>query len=487
MNDGVESTSSLDKVDNSGMQYAQFAQSNKHIQTLVDQSSRVATLVDNAARIPKDTSIPLSWSKQRAKQRWNVKSNQKPDDIRLDRILKQRDKWFSQESQRLHQYSNQWNALYQSLLSMTTKRETGIRRNQQVILKNMTNIMDEKKKIEQQYYQKHFLTRLIKCMMFFFAQYEWNPSMRTDEKWCSQAQDYLSMTSIIPQHVLTAMRRQLFSMIKLYGGFLVRHKAAMITTRCQAIDTLSRFTLADLYIWQFESEHTTVDYTHKDICERCKRPMILIKKQAMMTCKCSGVMVPYQNMTNNSSEYGKSNAVTTSEYERFKFFVQWLSQYRTGSKKIDPEVVCKVKMTLLERGYSNKHEVKMTTVKNVLKHLGLKQYIKYHAKLANIINGVKHSEFTDEQYQELIERFNMVEAAFSKLKGTDQIKRENFPNLPFVVAQIVRTNNWTEHMQTFRVQRVANSLKKQMQDWQVYTSVLQQIDKKYKWPCLPPN
>jgi hypothetical protein len=81
----------------------------------------------------------------------------------------------------------------------------------------------------------------------------------------------------------------------------------------------------------------------------------------------------------------------------------------------------------------------------------------------------------------------MIEVAFSKLKGTDLIKRENFPNLPFVVAQIVRTNNWTEHMQTFRVQRVANSLKKQMQDWQVFTSVLQQIDKKHKWPCLPPN
>jgi hypothetical protein len=431
--------------------------------------------------------IPQSWSKQRAKQRWNSKTNQKPNDVRLERILRQRDKWFIQEPQRLDQYCDQWNTYNQMLVSC--KREPCARRNQLVYLKYMTRAMDEKKRIESQYYQKHYLTRLINCMMFFFDQYEWNPSICNEQKWCTDAHEYLLLhkSHLIPVHILTAIRRRLFSIIKQYSGYLVRNKSAMITTRCQAIDTQTRFTLADLYIWQFESEHTTVDYTHKDICERCKRPMILIKKQAMMTCKCSGVMVPYQNMTNSASEYGKTNTVATSEYERLKFCVQWLSQYRAGSKKIEPDVVYKVKMKLLERGYNNKHEVKMTTVKNVLKELGLKQYIKHHAKLANIINGVKHSEFTDEQYQEVLERLNMIEVAFSKLKGTDLIKRENFPNLPFVVAQIVRTNNWTEHMQTFRVQRVANSLKKQMQDWQVFTSVLQQIDKKHKWPCLPPN
>jgi len=246
-------------------------------------------------------------------------------------------------------------------------------------------------------------------------------------------------------------------------------------------------TLEDVYIWWFCPEKNTLVMIQKEICEFCHSGLLLQRKDSMQTCKCSARTYQFFNMIAAHSDYKNDHVTPPHDYKRSQFIQRWLSQFKQGSRKIEPEVLMMVKRELLNRQITSKFDVRMTTVKSVLSSLGLQAYINHPAKIANILNDIPIAEFTEEQFKEILERAKAVEEVHIYLKRHVQdhnIKRVNYPSLTYFVRQCCLINRWHNLTRRFRLHKLEDSRDRQEDEWKIYIKYLKKPEfdgLKHRW------
>ena len=263
-----------------------------------------------------------------------------------------------------------------------------------------------------------------------------------------------------------------------------------VESRLDSIRILSRAvpiihkTLGDVYIWWFAPTQNSLILIQKDICEQCHSGLLFQRRDSMQTCKCSARTYHYFNMIQSHSDYKHEHITTPHEYKRTQFIQRWLTQFKEGSRKVEFSVLKSVKRELMNRQITSKFDVKMTTVKGVLSRLGLQQY--QPAKIANMLNDIPIAEFTEEQFEEILERAKAVEEVHLYLKQNahilhHQIKRVNFPSLTYFVRQCCLINKWHDLSRRFRLHKLEVSRERQEDEWKIFIRYLKERDPHHKW------
>lgn len=404
-------------------------------------------------------------------------------------ILRKRQETFANEKTEKEKCIQEWNTLLVTFKELQNK-ETVTQTEHQTLVQTkqkMTELRQKYMSLVTHQKQLRFIHRLSQLLLAYFhgllhmndiqkeKQY---PLVKNIETWTETTMEKSEKElEQLNESTLHLLRSTLLTLLFQYASCPVRF----------SFSSAKPLTLQDMYIWWFEPELNVPEFRHKDICDKCKQPLLLEKHTSQLVCKCDGRMHVYFNMTNPALEYNKNHLSQNHNdngYQRFRFIKNWLSQFKEGSPKTDINVVLKVKRELLNQGNISKSEVRQTSVRSILKRLGLTQHNPNAQKIAHTINGQAIAQFSEAKFNEILERVEKVEEAYTILKG-GEMKRVNYPNLQFLINKICKINGWHDEQRSFRVQRVEHSLTQQEEDWRLFIPVLRKIDDKHNWMFNP--
>lgn len=295
---------------------------------------------------------------------------------------------------------------------------------------------------------------------------QWDDHLKTHPKW-------------LPT---TTMKTNLFGFLTILTSIFSRYQHDVFpNTGSTPVKTLG-----DTYIWWFFPQHNPITRLQKDICDHCKGS--LVHQNSMQMCNCSGLTRQHFSTVQSHSDYSNERATSHHDYKRTLFMQRHLSQYQQGSKRVDIEVLKDVKRELLRRQILSKHDVKMTTVKDILTQLGHTAYINHPDKIANLLNDVEIAEFTKAQLNEIIERVRAVEDVHGYLRShvaEHNIKRVNFPAIRYFIRQCCQINGWTDLVKRFKLHKMEESRARQEREWKTYIHYLRLRDPKHHWVFIP--
>ena len=264
----------------------------------------------------------------------------------------------------------------------------------------------------------------------------------------------------------------------------------LFVTRCkQMYDYFNQLPVAERneksilesYYSIFDVNSVTPIILPKDFCEKCHRPLRLIRKQAMWLCiGCANLTEHLTPLTVATSwlKTGSNHTNDQPENKRIKSVLTKLSQFKTGGQHVPPEIILEVKQRLRDFDHTGNAIALPTPVSDVLEKLGHTVYKPCAQKIANIINGVEVCELTDDQINEIISRLRVIQMVFSLLQGG--IERLHFYT-NFFVNQICLLKGWNAAAEAFPPQRTKRISREQMNMWRMLMNYVKLIDTKHSW------
>lgn len=300
--------------------------------------------------------------------------------------------------------------------------------------------------------------------------------------------------------------------LKLIGEALISYKDTIVRPTRMTAD-LTLLTVQEVFVWFFFRQYSTPKFMGKNVCPKCGKILRLIRKESRLICTCSNKTYFYANMTFANSDFGATRMNVTHHYKRAKFFEDCLLPYKQGAKPIEEADLLKIMCVLNERRQkTNRHEWKAKMIKSVLKKLNL--YTKYkHCEpiIARRLAGKNSScclvlhvfercifpfdlvgdfvhEFTQEQFNEIMARVNILIAAYMEIgkgeRNTKRIQRNNFPKFTYITNKICMQNGWKDLAKQFSLQKIQDKLKKQEKDWKVLIDYLITHDFTFEWKFI---
>jgi hypothetical protein len=219
----------------------------------------------------------------------------------------------------------------------------------------------------------------------------------------------------------------------------------------------------------------------KDHCDFCKKPLILIRKQAQLQCTFCARMTEHLMPIAHSNTWMKTNSNTQPENKRIKTVQAKLNQYRVGTPPIPPEITLGVRQELRNKSHSGDSIALPTPVEKALVKMHQEKYVPYAAKIANILNGHEVCELTDEQINEIINRLKVVQFVFHYLASTGKLSSKQF-HTNHIIHQIAAIKGWNGLAASFPIQRTKRTVREQTIVWKTILHHLRQIDSTHSWP-----
>jgi hypothetical protein len=217
----------------------------------------------------------------------------------------------------------------------------------------------------------------------------------------------------------------------------------------------------------------------KDHCDYCRKPLMLIRKQAQLQCKFCARMTEHLVPISHTNAWLKSSLGAQPENKRIKSVQTKLNQFRVGTPPIPRDIILRVHAWLRSRTHVSQNAIALPTpVAAACTALKLEKYVPYAAKIAAIINGVEPCEATDEQINEVLSRLRMVQYVFNCLQGRLQ-KTAFYTN--FFVNEICKARGWNSLAACFPVQRTKRILRDQTNTWKQLLFYLRQVDTTHHW------
>jgi hypothetical protein len=229
--------------------------------------------------------------------------------------------------------------------------------------------------------------------------------------------------------------------------------------------------------------HAIVPHTlAKDHCDYCKKPLILIRKQAQLQCIFCARMTEHLMPIAHASAWMKTNVNTQPENKRMKAVLAKLNQFLVGSPPIPPDIVLGAQHALKSRFHISSESIALPTpVAAALTAGGHEKYVAYAAKVATMVNGHPLVELTPEQINEIISRLRVAQFAHNILASSGKLVSKHFYT-NYAVNQILLVMGLPSLPAAFPIQRTKRLLREQSLWWKLLLHYLKQIDTSHRWP-----
>jgi hypothetical protein len=220
----------------------------------------------------------------------------------------------------------------------------------------------------------------------------------------------------------------------------------------------------------------------KDYCDYCKKPLLLIRKQAQLQCTFCARMTEHLMPISHTNAWLKTSMNAQPENKRIKSVQMKLNQFRAGTPAIPSQITLAVRHALRSRTHlAPESMVTSTQVSNALTVLGHDKYIPYSAKIAAIVNGHEVCELTDEQINEIISRLKLAQFTFGVLVNSGRLSSRHFYT-NHIVNQIAAYKGWPALTASFPVQKTKKLSREMGIVWKQLLFFLRQIDTQHTWP-----
>jgi hypothetical protein len=215
----------------------------------------------------------------------------------------------------------------------------------------------------------------------------------------------------------------------------------------------------------------------KDHCEACHRPLVLIKKQALLSCvgcaRLTEHLMPLSHATVWMKPSTSGGGTSQPENKRFKAIISKLLQFKVGGPPIPPSVVLTVKEYLRARHHGGGGLAQLTPVVEALEARDLHRYVNVAGKIANLLNGQEITEVSEDQVNDIVSRLRATQAACNLIGSV--FYASYFTNricelraLPAVAA-------------AFPPNRTNRILREQISSWRRVHSRLRMADSTHDW------
>jgi uncharacterized Zn finger protein (UPF0148 family) len=254
-------------------------------------------------------------------------------------------------------------------------------------------------------------------------------------------------------------------------------------------------TLWECYLVLFESVSVTPKTIAKDYCSKCKQPLFLLRKQALLQCTiCARLTIHLMSLSSsNRGNYMKnsfasnSNSHSSSQNENNKrsnkLVLGRLNQFRVQNTVIHAQVLEKIRKLWRLGSHTESEQVTAKELTIICdKYEDLKMYGSRVYYIASVLNGYDPHDFTltDDEIMEIMSRLNCVLRAFSmEQRNADRETAHFFTT--FFVHQICLMKGYDVVAQAFPPQRTTKISQDQYGMWRTILKYLQENDTLHQW------
>jgi hypothetical protein len=221
----------------------------------------------------------------------------------------------------------------------------------------------------------------------------------------------------------------------------------------------------------------------KDHCDYCKKPLLIIRKQAQLQCVYCARMTEHLMPLGHGNAWMKTNVTAQPENKRIKSLQLKLNQFLPGSTPIPDDIVLGVRHALRARTHTSAGTALASpaAVASSLTAVGHDKYVPYAAKIAIIVNGHAAQELTHDQAKEIVDRMRVAQFAFNLLVSSGKLSSRTFYT-NHVANQIVLIMNLPWLQAVFPAQKTKRQLREQSVFFRQLCHYLRQIDTVHQWP-----
>ena len=220
----------------------------------------------------------------------------------------------------------------------------------------------------------------------------------------------------------------------------------------------------------------------KDHCDYCKKPLILIRKQAQLQCMYCARMSEFLTPVAHANGWMKTNLNSQPENKRIKAVLAKLNQFLIGTPSIPDEIILCVRQALKSRSHISLDTMALPNgVAAALTTAGHEKYVPFATKIATAVNGSEACEITPEQINEIISRLRIAQFGHNILVSNGKLPSKHFFT-NYAVCQIALVMQLQPLIASFPIQRPKRLLKEQSTWWKTLVAFLRQIDTCHRWP-----
>lgn len=198
-----------------------------------------------------------------------------------------------------------------------------------------------------------------------------------------------------------------------------------------------------------------------DVCRHCNVNLIMLYREAILTCPNCARMVPHVNNSTSNLPFGEEPEISKHVYERRKNFKSWMMQWKEGVRI--PRIVMERIMTVFSKLMIwSKKEYRVTTVKEILSQLGLTQYMEYAQRITFELCGTPVPSFTQEDIAVFLKLFDLMQAPFMHVKDP---LRQSFPNGKYLTSKFCKILGLQDLADSFPLLKSQHNLARQDDMW----------------------
>jgi uncharacterized Zn finger protein (UPF0148 family) len=224
----------------------------------------------------------------------------------------------------------------------------------------------------------------------------------------------------------------------------------------------------------------------KDHCDRCKQPLILIRKQAQLQCVfCATMTANLIPAGGHANSWTKPTVGSSSSHEdkRIKAIHQAFAPYMIGASRTPPDVLLLCRDGLRARSHLSAAE-RIATPANVatmMEALEQHKYVGNARRDADVINEDPVPEFSTEQVAEVVARFKVVRFVHNFLASAGKLSSRQFYDKYNVNQIALQIPGMPSVAALFPVQKPKRQLRDQAVAWNQLLHYLPQIDPLHVW------
>ena len=204
---------------------------------------------------------------------------------------------------------------------------------------------------------------------------------------------------------------------------------------------------------------TNSDYA---VCSNCGSENIINTENNYIVCSVCG-LVEQRNMIDQEQATKEVQSKTVYPYKRLNHFIEWLNQLQgKESVTIPMEIYDKITNELNKLGYTNKSEIKLQTIKFILKKYKMNKYYEHASYITSQISGNPPPTLDNDTEKYLKRVFIEIEKSFDKHCPNNRI---NFLSYSYVLHKIFQLHGNTKVLIYFPLLKSREKIKVQDKIW----------------------
>ena len=208
-------------------------------------------------------------------------------------------------------------------------------------------------------------------------------------------------------------------------------------------------------------------------CERCGKDDLVYDDHTSdnICIHCGNTQVVLTGELTYKDEHESTEKIITYSYKRENHFNEWILQFQAReTTNIPDEIITQLRAEFKKQKIKNLNEITHAKVRGLLKKLKLNKYYEHVPYIANMLNGLKPPNMSQELEDRLRHMFKLIQKPFDDHCPGD---RKNFLSYSYVLYKFCELLSEDEFLPCFPLLKSKEKLYQQDQIWKKICKTLE--------------